>query len=322
MNCRRRNTTVPSGNTEIALYDVAIIIVSYNSSQTLARSIKSIFDFQPKKYCFQIVVVDNASQDDSAFQVRDKFPSVKLIENDKNLGFGVANNIGMASTPARYYYMHNSDAYLQDDILDSVISMLDRNPKVGIVGLPLVYPDLSPQTAAYSYTTPSKWFMQALGIDKLAKFMLKFPLTSLLLSPIKNVSVAKNYIATHSQYVYSMQEKSYFTSVDWVCGAAMLLREETRVDVNGGFDPNIFLYAEDEDICIEIKKIGWEVVHVNSTPVVHDFGWGKHRKRSKVVARLRADSLKVFIDKHFKKGSVSWSIMRLMLAIKRWRWGV
>lgn len=313
---------LPRDVSGIHIYDLVIVIVSYNSSETLFRCIQSIFDYQPKKYAFKVVVVDNASQDDSALLIRSNFPTVELIENDRNLGFGAANNIGMNNVPGRYYYLHNSDAYLQDDVLDNVISKFENNPRIGIAGLPLIYPDYRPQTAAYSFTTPSKWLMQAVGIDKFAKWMMKYPITSSMLSPVRSVPVAKNYIATHSQNINNNQEKLSYTSVDWVCGASMLLREEARVDVNGGFDPNIFLYAEDEDICIEVKKRGWEVVHVNSTPVIHDFGWGKHRKQSKVVARLKADSLKIFIDKHFKKGSASWCMMRFMLAIKRWRWGV
>jgi GT2 family glycosyltransferase len=82
--------------------------------------------------------------------------------------------------------------------------------------------------------------------------------------------------------------------VDWVCGAAMLLREEVRTQLTGGFDPNIFLYGEDEDLCIETFKNGWQIEQLQVQPVIHELGWGKNRKQFKIVAKYKADSLKVW----------------------------
>ncbi len=299
--------------------DVTTVVVSYNSAETLERCLRSLQENAPQVYRSKIVVVDNASMDGSADLVRCQFPDVMLIECTQNLGFGQGNNLGMIEAPARYYYLHNSDAYLQTNILDDVIAKLDFEKNVGIAGLPLVYPDLSPQTAAYSHTTPIKWILQGLGVDKLVKGITKISWLHGVLKPLIRIPVAGSFIQTHSNTVNDGQG---FRDVDWVCGASMVLREEVRSSLGGGFDPAIFLYGEDEDICIEAKKLGWRVVQAPVTPVIHEFGWGKHRKQSKIVAQLKADSLKVFVDKHFHQGSVSWWAMNSMLWMKRKAWGV
>lgn len=313
---------VPEKASEIN--DLTIVVVSYNSAKTIGDCLFSLQKYRTKTIKSEIVVVDNASTDESAELIKNRFPDVTLIENPENIGFGRANNIGMAAAPAEHYYLHNSDAYLQDDILDEVVGMLKENPDIGVAGLPLVFPDLSPQTAAYSYTSPVKWLLQGLKIDQLIKSMLNNPYFRPVLSPLSQLSIAGRYIQTHGPKsdLNAAQKPAAIVPVDWVCGAALILREDVRRDLGGGFDPDFFLYGEDEDLCIEAKRHSWKIVQLPTTPVIHDFGWGKSGKQSPVVARLKADSLRVFVNKHFRRGSPSWWLMRMMLWVKRKRWGV
>lgn len=296
--------------------NICIVIVSYNSSSTLIRSIQSIYDYSPDNYDFSVVLVDNASIDKCVELVREKFPNVKVIANSKNLGFGKANNLAMKSTQADFYYLHNSDAYLQRNILDDAVSFMEGNGDIGIVGFPLVYPDYSVQTAAYSRSSPLKWFLQGLKIDVLARILLtKF-------SFIRRISLLKNSNLTKS-FTRSFDSASEsFVDVDWVCGASMLIRDDARIAAGGGFDEDIFLYGEDEDLCLEVKSCGWRVGQLSLTPVIHDFGWGQHKKNSKVVARLKGKSLTYFVNKRFRKYSTSWFLMRFFLFVKRKSWGV
>jgi GT2 family glycosyltransferase len=136
---------------------------------------------------------------------------------------------------------------------------------------------------------------------------------------LKALPVSGSFLQTHSNELSSTPK---IRDVDWVCGAAMVIRDETKKQLGGGFDPNIFLYGEDEDICIEAKHLGWKVQQINIEPVIHEFGWGKHKKTSTKVATLKAQSLGVFIDKHFNKYSPSWLSMKFMLWIKKLSWGV
>lgn len=301
------------------MHDVTIAVVTYNSERFVRKCLGSLLEHLPGDFSAQIVVLDNASTDKSVEIIKNEFPSVTLIESPENLGFGRGNNKCMEEAPARYYYLHNADAYLQDDSLNSALHLLEKEQDIGIAGLPLVFPDLSPQTGAYGYTTPSKWALQALGVRKLAKWIATSPSAALVRKPLSKVPMAATYIRTHSS---QSGAPSQVTDVDWVCGASLILREAVRTDLGGGFDPAIFLYGEDEDMCICARQKGWRIAQLPVTPVIHEFGWGSSGKTSPVVARLKASSLKVFIDKHFRPGSPKWIAMRTMLWIQKKSWGV
>jgi GT2 family glycosyltransferase len=301
------------------MHDVTIVVVTYNSEHFVRGCIGSLLRYFPTDFSAEIVVVDNASQDETVAIIKNEFPTVRLIEAPKNLGFGKANNLAMMEIPARYYYLHNADAYLQSNGLDVALRMLDESPEIGIAGLPLVFPDGSPQTGAYGFTTPMKWFLQGIGARKVAKWIASSERAKCLRRALLRISMAETYIRTHSS-VENMPEE--IVDVDWVCGAALILREEVRQDLSGGFDPDIFLYGEDEDMCIRAHQSGWRVSQLPVYPVIHEFGWGSSGKSSPVVSRLKAESLKFFIDKHFKRGRPKWLLMRSMLWIQEKRWNV
>lgn len=299
--------------------DVTVVVVTYNSARFVRDCLKSLIANAPLLHSSQIVVVDNASKDDTVSIIKSDFPEVTLLESPENVGFGRGNNLGMAHAPARYYYLHNADAYLQKNVLDQAINILDGAPHIGVAGLPLVFPDMSPQTGAYAFTTPLKWALQGLRIPAIARRIASDPNLRWLHKPLATLPMARSFLRTHNG---NAQTATKIALVDWVCGAALILREETRTALDGGFDPSIFLYGEDEDLCIEARKSGWNVAQLPVTPVIHEFGWGSSGKASREVARLKADSLKVFINKHFSRPGPSWAAMRAMLWIKRKSWRV
>lgn len=298
--------------------DVAIVVVSYNSSDTLKNCLDSLLKHRPRRHSWRILVVDNASADGSADLVRQGFADVELIASAENLGFGRANNLAMDRQPARYYYLHNADAYLQDNVLDPALDYLDANPETGIAGLPLVFPDHSPQTAAYAFSTPLKWALQAIGLDKIVKRILRSGLVGRFAKPLSRLPLARTFVDTH---LGPQDREAAAKEVDWVCGAAMIVRNEVKSAL-GGFDPRIFLYGEDEDLCIEAAKKGWHIEQIRCTPVIHDFGWGKSGRTSPTVARLKQQSLRYFIDKHFPRWRPSWLAMRVLLWLKGLTWNV
>lgn len=299
--------------------DLTIVVVTFNSERFVRKCLDSLVQYAPKRYTVDIVVVDNASSDETVAIIKAEYPQIRLIESSENLGFGRGNNLGMLNAPARYYYLHNADAYLQANVLDQALDILETAPQVGVAGLPLVFPDLSPQTGAYSFTTPAKWLLQGLGFPTLIRNFITNERFRWLRGPLSLLPMGRSFISTHSSENGS---PDHTTTVDWVCGAALILREEVRIALGGGFDPTIFLYGEDEDLCIEARKCGWSIVQLPTTPVIHEFGWGMSGKTSPVVAKLKADSLKVFINKHFRRRSASWAVMRILLWVKRRSWGV
>lgn len=300
--------------------DLTIVVVSHNSKKTLRGCLQSLIDHGPTQYTYRIVAVDNASTDGSADLIAADFPDVALLRLTENVGFGRGNNAGMAKAPARYYYLHNVDAYLQKNILDEALTYLDAHSETGVAGLPLVFPDLSPQTAAYSYTSPLKWTLQGLRVDKIARWIVSSSSFTPLRRIFSHLPLAKTFVKTHAKRETASE---FAEEVDWVCGASLILREDVRTALGGGFDPIYFLYAEDEDLCIEARKHGWRVEQLALTPVIHEFGWGQvKKKRDKTIARIKLKNLDLFVDKHFKNSPLSRRYMKAILQLQRWAWEI
>ena len=104
--------------------------------------------------------------------------------------------------------------------------------------------------------------------------------------------------------------------MDWVCGAAMVIQGKF-IHAIGGFDANIFLYGEDEDLCISAHKKSLRVITIDIAPIVHVFGWGGNRF-NQTVAELKYHSLQYFISKHFT--GISALMMRILLPVQIFGW--
>src|SRR5208337_1918906 len=112
--------------------DVSVVIVSYNTCRILDECIVSIKRVTTCPY--EIIVVDNASADDSCGMLREKHPDVTLIENSENAGFARANNQGFAIAQGKYFFMLNSDTVILDHAIDKLVGFMERSPDVGICG--------------------------------------------------------------------------------------------------------------------------------------------------------------------------------------------
>lgn len=301
--------------------DLLTIIVTYNSEETIKKCIESVLN---NIDCdnHQVVVVDNASCDKSVKIAKTFEPKVIVIESEKNLGFGMANNLAMKRFSSEYYYLHNADAYLTHDSITPALSLLKREPKTGIVGLPLVFPDGSPQTSSYSFSSPTKLLLQMLHIHKLAKWFLSKKSSKPFLNILKSLPFGRTFSITHSiKNTPDNHMRSEIVpdsmSVDWVTGASLIMRREI-LECTGGFDENIFLYGEDEDLCIAARNCGYIVKQVFVEPVIHEFGWGENKDIMQ-ISNLKLESLMYFSKKHFSgvKRIFMISLIRLKFKISQ-----
>lgn len=117
--------------------DLSIIIPSHNTIDLLRNCLRSIFDSNPQVE-FEVIVVDNASQDGSPEMVKTEFPAVKLISNSENRGFAAACNQGIYQSHGRYIFLLNSDTLVVDDSLDKLVSFADEHPDAGVIGCALL----------------------------------------------------------------------------------------------------------------------------------------------------------------------------------------
>jgi N-acetylglucosaminyl-diphospho-decaprenol L-rhamnosyltransferase len=212
------------------LIDVSVSIVNTNSRELLLGCLRSLEGVEA-----EIVVLDNASEDGSTAAVREEFPAVHVIEQHHRAGFGANHNTVIRSTTSRYVYVLNEDTTADDWALERVTSYLDEHPRVAALGPRLVYPDGRLQASAWRFPTP---LVSAVGLATLGKLGV------------------------------TQSRGDAPRAVDWVMGAALVLRRDALEEV-GPFDEEFFLYSEEVDLQARLHRAGWEVQYFPAATVVH-----------------------------------------------------
>lgn len=220
---------------------ISVILVSYNTQQLT----KQVLDTLLKSNCandLQIIIIDNASKDDSVKMLKTEFPQLQLIENKTNVGFGRANNQALPYIKGDYVLLLNTDAFVEFDTIEKTVSFMQAHPKVGILGAKLVGRDGVLQHSCRYFPTMTNLFLWRTNLAKL----------------FKNVQLVDDMSWDHSSVRYC----------DWVPGCYYLMQKK-MIDQIGMFDPLYFLYYEEVDHCLSAKKAGWEVVYYPNTTVIH-----------------------------------------------------
>jgi len=223
---------------------VTAVVVSYNTRDELRRCLASLRAHAGLP-C-QIVVVDNASTDGSPDMVTAEFPEARLVRNRDNVGFSRANNQGLRACTAAYALLLNSDAELMAGALPALTARLDANARRGAVGPRTLNPDGTVQVSFGPALTPrSEWRQRR------------------LVKGVKNRDPAALTEAT----TRAAREQE----PDWLSGACLLARKEA-LDSVGGFDEGFFLYEEDVDLCLRLRRAGWSLLFTPAAEVVHHLG--------------------------------------------------
>ena len=277
------------------LYDVSVVIVSFNTRNALRESLQSV-DREAKDLRFEIFVVDNGSVDGSPEMVEREFPYVRLIRSAKNLGFGAANNLAIEAARSRYVVLLNSDAFLCPGSLEAAVRNMERSPQVALAGGQLIGRDLSWQPSARMFPHV---ITDAFVISGLAA---KFP---------------KSRIFGRSDRTWA--DPSQPSEVDWVPGAFSIIRSEVIREI-GLFDPRFFLYSEEVDLCRRIKQAGYQIWYWPEIQVIHVGGESSRRLKGLdfssaggQVTRWRMRSTLLYYRKHH--GAMVWLVKWLELAM-------
>ena len=246
---------------------IGIVTVSYNTSTLLRRSLES--STYPKgtaPFALRVVVVDNASTDQSTTMVREEFPHVTLIANGDNRGFAAATNQGIKAVLDKvdYVFLLNPDAWLCPGALEELVSFMEQHPRVGVCSPRLRYPDARPQEGAWHF--PTLW---------MAWFDL-FPPRGPLLGRLYASPLNGRYREDRGDEPFA---------IDHPLGAAMLIRSTTLREV-GLFDEGYWMYAEEIDWCYRCRKAGWAIWQVPAAHVVHVGGASSSQFRSRSFVAL------------------------------------
>jgi GT2 family glycosyltransferase len=218
---------------------VSIIIVSFNKPKVLLDTIKSIQE-SIRTISYEIVIVDNASNDNNVILIEKYFPSAKLVINTKNGGFAYGCNMGAKNSSGKFLLFINSDILIKEDPIPGMLNIFYSEVKTGIVGCQLLNPDSSQQPSYFRFPSLFLRFIQLSGLKKV------------ILKILPNVR--------------SKKEKYFET--DYVSGAFLMIGNDIFSKI-GGFDEKYFMYHEDADICYKVSKFGKKVFLFNSNGVIH-----------------------------------------------------
>ncbi len=241
--------------------DISVAVVSYNTRNLLRACLSSLLARQADgEASLEIIVADNASSDGSAEMVRAEFPSVHLIESSGNIGFGRANNLALQKAQGRAFCLLNSDAEVLPGALALSLAALDADPKIGLVGGQLLWPDGRGQTSYGDDPTLAGVFREQTFLSARSAA----PRVAPSAAPIS----------------------AGFKDVDQICGAFMLIRPDAWREM-GGFDPHYFMYNEDVDLNFRLRRAGWRIVFLPDARITHHLGASSSadwQKRARMVS--------------------------------------
>jgi GT2 family glycosyltransferase len=276
---------------------VAVIIVNYNTGEeTVACVAAASADLAGIAH--ETIVVDNASADDSVARVR-ALPSVRLIANDTNAGFGTAINQAVKATGAPLLWILNPDCRVLPGAFATLARTLEAQSECAIAAPQLLNADGSTQASARG--EPDAWT----GL---------FGRHSILTTFFPSAGAARRNLPA-ADLVASGVESA---AVDWVMGAAMLIRRDA-FDRVGGFDERYFLYWEDADLCRRLRDAGWTTRYVPGARVEHP-GGASAKTSSRLATRAFHDSAYRYYATHVVRSSwhpLRW-FARVALTLRAW----
>lgn len=250
---------------------LTIIIVNWNTCGLLRNCLQSLHD--DGALDAEIIVVDNNSTDNSVAMLRQEFPKVRIIANQNNAGFAQANNQGINSSSSNYLLLLNSDTVVPPGTISKLLDFMGNAPQTGAISPRLVRLDSTPQPFAY-------------GNDPTPGYLLRRAFTALLFKK-----------SIHNWAIDNPIE------VDWVSGACMLVRRKA-IDQAGMLDEQMFMYFEDNEWCLRMRKMGWKIVYYPEVSITH-IGGQSLKQNSKAQSAYYA-SLHYFYRKHYGRLANLW----------------
>ena len=244
---------------------LSVVILNYNVRYFLELCLQSV-EAALKEIPSEIIVIDNISKDGSCTMVKEKFPSVVLIENNSNIGFSKANNQAVRVAKGAYVCILNPDTVVAEDTFVSILNFAEKQKNLGIIGCRLI-------DGSGAYLPESK-------------------------RNIPRVNIAIKKIVGNSKGYYANHVKEFDTAkVEILVGAFMLLKRSLYNSL-GGFDEDYFMYGEDIDMSFKSLKKGCDNYYFGDTSVIHYKG--ESTRRNSIYLKRFYGAMQIFYKKHFK----------------------
>lgn len=264
---------------------ISIILVNYNGINVLINCLNSLEKFINQDN-YEIIMVDNNSQDNSPDMIENQFPNIKLIKLPKNIGFGAGNNAGAKIATGEVLFLLNTDTILIENTPQILANYLHQNQDVGVVSSRITFEDGSYQ----------------LSCGKLPNLIIEF------IDKLKYTLDRKwhSFFSTWYDKQYSSVKE-----VGWVTGACLMIRRDIFEKL-GGFDESFFMYFEDKDFCKRVNDAGFKVIYYPKTSLIHLLG-GSSQSVKKSVNNYYRDSQIYYYQKHL--GKFQTTILKLYLRL-------
>lgn len=242
---------------------VSILIISYNTREMTLACIESVFE-QTRKHAFEVIVLDNHSQDGSANAIRARFPQVKLHASTDNLGFAGGNNAAATMARGRRLLLLNPDTVILDGAIDRLLDYADTTPWARVWGGRAFFPDGSINASCWNDMTLWSSICRGCGLTWL------FP-ASRLFNP---------------ESIHRWDDLHKERDVDIVVGCFLMIDKALWQQL-GGFDPTFFMYGDEVDLCLRARKLGAQPKITPKATIIHYGGGSEPSSEDKLVKVLK-----------------------------------
>jgi GT2 family glycosyltransferase len=253
------------------IHELSIVIVNWNCGELLRRCVEKIFE-HPPRVSFKIIVVDNASSDDSLASLTTFDPQrLRIFRNHENVGFGPANNQAFRLTKSPAILLLNPDTEVCPGAIDTLLASLSSNARIGVCGPRILNTDGSVQTSVW-HNPARAWQILLSNLN----------LYLLLPRRLRGELLLGGHWAHDRRRVVPM-----------LSGAALMLRREVIDDV-GGFDERFEMYVEDNEWCYRVSRAGWQLLFEPAATVTHHGGQSSKKRWTnieKLKVKLEAENL-------------------------------
>ncbi|MFA5880339.1 MAG: glycosyltransferase family 2 protein [Candidatus Margulisiibacteriota bacterium] len=233
--------------------ELSVIIVSWQVKDLLLQTLSSLFSTKQKVF-FEVIVIDNNSQDGSAIAVKKLFPQVKLIANTKNVGFAKACHQGVALANGDLFLFLNDDTKIFDYTLDGVVEFYKNNQSAGVMGSLILNPDMSWQPSVRHFPNYK----------------------NLIIILLKLHHIFPNLLNT---YLYKNFDFTKLTMVDQVMGAFFATPRVVWEKLHG-FDTKYFIWFEEVDYCWRVRQANYQVFFNPKVKAIHYGGASFHQLKA------------------------------------------
>jgi GT2 family glycosyltransferase len=262
--------------------DVSVIIVNYNTFSLTSQCIRSIYQYTTE-VVFEIILVDNASTECDAGIFKKEFPDIIVIKNKENLGFAKANNVGIKASKGNVVLLLNSDTELKNDAISIAFNRLQSEKRNGAISVKLIFPDGSVQYQCQRFPSIGLLLAENLRLHKLLPASIR----------------SRIFLSTYFKH------ESYIEP-DSIWGTFFMFNKKILDEMpENKLNDEYFMYYEDKQWCVDIKKLGYKIAYEPAGIVVHYFGQSNAAKK-----KLMTENKELFLMKNY--GSFKTSVLNAL----------